>query len=156
MRKWWTGLSRRERALVGMLVVLVLVTVAWYGVWQPLTQFRRAAAAGYEQALREQQSVQSLLVRIKTAASATRARQHRPLAEAVRQSLERAGITAARFEPDSGDGLRVAVEAVPSSLLFPWIADLQTGHGITPRHLVVVKAGQGLLELDATFAREGD
>jgi general secretion pathway protein M len=156
MRNWWTGLSRREQALLGMLAVLFLALIAWYGVWRPVIQFQRAAAAGHERAVREQQSVELLLARIKAAASATQSRQNRPLAEAVRQSLEAAGIAAARFEPDSGGGLRVAVGAVPAGLLFPWIAELQTRHGVTPRHFVVVKAGQGLLELDATFVREGE
>jgi type II secretory pathway component PulM len=77
------------------------------------------------------------------------------LADIVRESLETAGITPARIEPDPEGGVRVALNAVPPIVLFPWIASLQTAHGIAPRHLIVVKEGQGALGLDATLSDGG-
>ena len=153
MRQWWTTLSRREQSLLALLALLVLILVAWYAVWRPLTQFHRAAVMQHELALGEEQRVQVLIARIKARAPA--GRQDIPVAQAVRQSLEAAGIAGARLEADPGGGLRVALGGVPSTLLFPWMAELQARHGVTPRHLVVVKAGQGVLQVDATFAREG-
>jgi general secretion pathway protein M len=151
--QWWTTLSRREQALLTVLALIVLALIAWYGVWRPLTQFHRTAVAQHELALGEQQRVQALIARLKTGAPA--ARQGIPVAQAVRQSLEAAGITAARLEADPSGGLRVAVGGVPSNSLFPWMAELQGRHGVTPQHLLVVKAGQGVLQLDATFVRDG-
>ena len=153
MRQWWITLSRREQALLAMLGLLVLTLVGWYGIWRPLTQFHRAAVAEHELALDEQERVQALIARVRSSAPA--ARQDIPVAQAVRQSLEATGITAARLEADPGGGLRVAVGGVPSTLLFSWIAELQARHGVTPQHLVVVKAGQGVLQGDATFVRDG-
>jgi type II secretory pathway component PulM len=66
--------------------------------------------------------------------------------------LGAAGITPGRIEPDPQGGVRVAANAVPSTLLFPWIAQLQTENGISLRHLIVVKQGEGTLNLDATFS----
>lgn len=153
MKQWWITLSRREQALLAVLALLVLGLVAWYAVWRPLAEFHRTAAIEHASASDEQQRVRALIARVKTATPA--ARQEIPVAQAVRQSLEAAGITAARLEADPGGGLRVALGGVPATMLFPWIADLQARHGVTPQHLMVVKAGQGVLQVDATFGREG-
>jgi len=153
MIAWWKTLSQREQALLGVLALLLGLLVAWYGVWRPVVSFHQNALARHEQAARENRAVLALAARVKAAPAPQAA--PRPLAETLRQSLEAAGITAARLEADPQGGMRVALGGVASTQLLPWIAGLQTGHGITPRHLVIVKEGQGMLGLDATFAQAG-
>jgi len=155
MTNWWSGLSRRERILVGLLAALLAAGLVWYGGWQPVTHFHRAAASRHQQALEEKETVLALAARIRALGPTRTLKATRPVADIVRESLEAAGITPARIEPDPEGGVRVAVNAVPPTLLFPWIASLQTAHGITPRHLIVVKEGQGALGLDATLIDGG-
>lgn len=153
MIAWWKARARREQVLLGVLALLLLALAAWYGVWRPVAAFQHAAAERHAQAMRQRQAVQALIARVKAAPASQG--EVRPLAETVRQSLDAAGITAARLEADPDGGLRVAIGGVASTQLLPWISTLQTAHGIVPRHLVVVKEGQGLLGLDATFVRAG-
>lgn len=155
MREWWNALSRREQILVGLLAALLAVGAGWYGVWRPIAHFHQAAAFRHQQAVDEKNAVQALVAQIRARGSARRSKAARPLADLVRESLEAAGITPARIEPDPEGGIRVAVNAVAPTLLFPWIASLQTAHGIAPRHLIVVKEGQGALGLDATLTEDG-
>jgi len=153
MIAWWKNLSRREQALLGVLALLLGLCVAWYGAWRPVVSFHLDAKARYEQAARENRVVQGLIQRVKAAPMAQE--KPRPLADIIRQSLDAAGITAARLEADPQGGLRVAIGASASTQILPWIAGLQTGHGVTPRHLVLVREGQGMLGLDATFVPAG-
>lgn len=153
MIAWWNALSRREQALLGVMALLLGMLIAWYGVWRPVVLFHQGALARHEQAARENRAVLGLVARVKAVSVPQAA--SRPLVETVRQSLDAAGITAARLEADPQGGLRVALGGVASTQLLPWIAGLQTAHGITPRHLVIVKESQGLLGLDATFVQAG-
>ena len=153
MIAWWNTLSRREQTLLGVLALLMALLAAWYGIWRPVAAFRDDAQLRQEQAAREYRAVQALAARVK-AAPAPRAAT-RPLPETLRTSLEAAGITAARLEDDPAGGVRVAIGGVAATQLLPWIAALQTAHGVTPRNLVIVKEGQGLLSLDATFVQAG-
>jgi general secretion pathway protein M len=47
LTRWWAQKSRRERAIVAALALLVAAAVLWIGIWQPVRQDRallRAAA----------------------------------------------------------------------------------------------------------------
>lgn len=154
MSAWWKGLSRREQLLLGTLALLLAMLAAWYGVWRPARAFHAGAEVRHEQAAREYRAVQALAARVKSAPPPRRPAQ--PLAETVRQSLDEAGIAGARLEAEADGALRVAIGSAASTQLLPWLALLQTAHGVTPRHLVIVKEGQGLLALDATLAQAGN
>jgi general secretion pathway protein M len=150
---WWNSLSQRERIMVGLGAVLIVAAICWYGVWRPAVYLHRVSAYRHAIALKEKQTVLSLVAQIRTLGPARKVEAaKKPLAEIVRDSLGAAGITPGRIEPDPQGGVRVAANAVPSTLLFPWIAQLQTEYGISLRHLIVVKQGEGTLNLDATFS----
>ncbi len=150
---WWNGLSQRERILVGLGAILIVATICWYGVWRPAVYFHQAAASRHAMILKEKQTVLALVAQIRALGPARKMQgSSKPLAEIVRDSLGTAGITPGRIEPDPQGGVRVAANAIPSTQLFPWIAQLQTEYGISLRHLIVVKAGEGTLNLDATLS----
>jgi general secretion pathway protein M len=153
MINWWNSLSLRERILVGLGAVLVVAAIGWYGVWRPAVYLHQVAASRHAAALKEKQTVLSLVAQIRTMGPARKVQAgKKPLAEIVRDSLGAAGITPGRIEADPQGGVRVAANAISSTLLFPWIAQLQTEYGISLRHLIVVKEGEGTLNLDATLS----
>ncbi len=153
MIDWWNNLSQRERIMVGLGAVLIVAAIFWYGVWRPAVYLHRVAASRHAMILKEKQTVLSLVAQIRRLGPARKVQAApKPLAEVVRDSLGAAGITPGRIEPDPQGGVRVAASAIPSTLLFPWIAQLQTEHGISLRNLVVVKEGEGTLNLDATLS----
>lgn len=155
MKKWWNALSQRERIMVGLVAILLTATVCWYGVWRPAAYLHRVAASRHALALEEKKTVLSLVARIQAIGPVRKPPIAKPLAMVVRDSLNAAGITPGRIEPDPQGGIRVAARSVPPTLLFPWIASLQTEYGVSPRHLIVVKEGEGVLSLDATLNDSG-
>ena len=150
---WWNSLSQRERILVGLGAILIVATICWYGVWRPAVYFHQAAASRHAMILKEKQTVLAIVAQIRALGPARKLEASgKPLAEMVRDSLAAAGIMAGRIEPDPQGGVRVAANAIPSTMLFPWIAQLQTQHGISLRHMIVVKEGEGTLNVDATLS----
>ncbi|MBX3564088.1 MAG: type II secretion system protein M [Sphingomonas sp.] len=115
---WWSGLSRRERILVGSLGTLLAVLVLTYGVIKPLQSARADALADIR-------TYETLNARTLAAGTLSRAptprRQGAPL-EIASTSAAALGL-AATPEATSG-GVRVTVADANYDNLMAWLADL--------------------------------
>jgi type II secretory pathway component PulM len=76
--QWWSSKSDGERSIVASLALLILVAVAWWGVWQPVTRDVEASRA-------------------------TLARTNAALADARRMTEEMVGLSRAAALPPDGD-----------------------------------------------------
>jgi type II secretory pathway component PulM len=63
---WWNSLSQRERIMVGLGAVLIVAAICWYGVWRPAVYLHRVSAYRHAIALKEKQTVLSLVAQIRT------------------------------------------------------------------------------------------
>ena len=124
--RWWSGLSARERWLVGVLAALVVVAGLIYGVVKPL----QAARA---QALSTIRLYESLNTRILAAGRLNAAPQPGggSALAVVQQSAGRNGVTAA--VTPIGGGARAVVSDASYDALIAWIGDVQRsgGPGVT-------------------------
>lgn len=128
---WWSGLSPRERVLIGVLSVLLALAVLVYGVVKPL----QAARA---QAIADIRTYETLSARVRAAGtlSATPAarRQGAP-AQVATSSAAAVGLSIA--PETTPDGVRVTLASVPYDTLLAWIADLNATSDLRVRRLSV-------------------
>lgn len=153
MTACWEARTRRDQVLLAAMAAALVGTVLWLGAYRPAEAARRAAEQRYERALEGQARVARAAGRIQPLQGAAAG----PVADvsaadAVNASARAAGVVLSRVEPDPAGGVQVAVQAVPPTALFPWLAALQRDYGVAARRLTVIKDDQGALSVDATFA----
>ncbi len=120
---WWAERTTREQGLLAVMVALLLATISWYGLWQPLQSARVSAAERLESAgrLREGVARQMALLKSGTAASMPSA----PLAQIVSQSATAAGFQPSTVDRQTEGQLNVTLPAARARALFGWLLVLE-------------------------------
>jgi type II secretory pathway component PulM len=130
MRAWFDSLEQRERLVLSSGAALVVLIVAWFFIWTPLS----SGAADLDDAVAEKRQMLATLHRAQAAGGSA------PAAAAATQSLvllvdqtHRAhGLagTLSRNQPDGADGIRVTFQAASFDSLVTWLVALQSGYGV--------------------------
>lgn len=97
MKEWWTGLSLREQALIGLAGAILVILIGWYGIVSPLLTARSDARV-------ERQAAASDLAQVERLLAVRRAQM--PLS---------AGVTSAGRAPYSGDAFKTEVTRAAQS-----------------------------------------
>jgi general secretion pathway protein M len=149
---WYSGLSLREKILVGIAAGLSAVLVAIYGLYLPLTGSIQEKRINYRAALDRRVAIEAAV-----ASSANRQASvgpqavSGPIEQLVNQSAAEAGFTLDKAE-SAGNG-RVAImmtQARPSALL-KWLAELEK-QGVMVEQIDVKAATAGSVSMTATLA----
>lgn len=145
---WWSGLSRRERLMFGVLATLLAGVVLVFGVVKPLQSARA-------QALSDIRTYETLTARIRAAgtlgAPATPRRQGAP-AKVVSSSATSFGIVAAP-EPIPG-GVRATITDGTYESLMAWLADLSATSDLRVRRLSIQRRpAPGRISASVDFAQ---
>lgn len=145
---WWRDRTARERWLVGVMAVLLVVVIGWLGVQRPLASARSAA-------MTREADATTGLAEVKSMGGAIRAAEQRagtapaiPLVELVSQRANEAGLTAERLDT-SGDGrVTMRVAAVRPPALLRWIAALESGDGIIVDRAAIARNGDATVSVE--------
>lgn len=129
--------------------------LAWFAVWRPVAAAHDAAERRHARAVQDRAVVVRTVARIRQVGGARAGGRTVPAGEAVNAAASAAGVTLAALEPDPEGGVQVRLNGIAPSRLFPWLATLQRDYGVAPRHLTIVKDGEGTLSVDATFGSAG-
>ncbi|WP_026957584.1 type II secretion system protein GspM [Aliagarivorans taiwanensis] len=129
MKQWWQGLNLREQQLVGIMAVLVLIAVLFWGVWRPVVE----AKEQQQQRVTSQQQTLSWVRQQGELLLSQGNRQARPdsvnVNQAVSSSARQQAIKLARIQP-RGDEVEVWIEDVVFDRLVNWLRLLDTRYGI--------------------------
>lgn len=156
MTEYWNSLTDRERMLLIIGGGVALVVLGYFAVFRPLAGYvnaseREVVGAG---ALYERISAGAAEVtaaREKGAAGPQRAASV-PLRVAVSRAARGAGVAISRIQPAEDGGLTVWVESVSSPLMYRWINQLASIHGIAPAKVIAQKsATEGRLRVQLQF-----
>lgn len=151
MRDWWAGRSPREQALLGLMGLVLVGFVIWFGIAAPLRGAARDAEAHLARALADEAVVDAAVAEIaRLGEAAAPPRRTAPVEQRVTESANAAGLRVIRVEVAEGGGVQAVVSG-PSTTVLPWIARLQADHAIAARHLTLLKGDVGQLDVDATF-----
>ncbi|WP_213982707.1 type II secretion system protein GspM [Sphingomonas sp. dw_22] len=145
---WWSGLSRREHVMFGVLAALLAGLVLVFGVIKPLQSARA-------EALSDIRTYETLTARIRAAgtlgASATPRRQG-TAAQVVSGSASSFGLVAT---PEAiPGGVRATIADGTYDSLMAWLADLSASSDLRVRRLSIVRRpAAGRVSASVDFAQ---
>jgi general secretion pathway protein M len=154
LRNWWSGLSQRERWLVGVAGVLALGVLIW-GVARPAVaafiDLESRHRAAIEREGRVKAKVQ-LLGRT-PAKSGAAAAEAQAIDQYLAQSAGEIGLTLDRNEARGG-GQAIAIATAKAPVLIDWLASLE-GQGFVVDQLTITPAADGTVGLTAELRKSG-
>lgn len=142
MKEWYLGLQPRERQLVWVLGVVMVLLIFWLAIWKPLVDGRQQAKQSLQAAQQQLVWMQQSAIRLKAAGSNTHKASHSSgsVSQRVSSSAGQFGITLSRMQPQA-NGLQVWVDAVRYDTLVRWLDDLQE-RGLQVRQLDIADADE--------------
>ena len=153
--QWYTGLSLREKVLVGIAAALFALVFTVYGVYLPLTSAITEKRLAYREALERRVSIEAMV---------DNAAQNQPKAAAIifdtsletliNQSAAEAGFTLEKVDASGSDRTVITITQARPSALLKWLAELELQGVITEQ--IDVKAGNaGTVAVNATLVKGG-
>lgn len=130
----------RDRQALMVLFVALLVTVLYFAIWRPASDFRDQAEASRENAeqlLAWMQANESSIRQISGADSTALAgagvdkpADGRALMALITRSASEAGLSLQRFEPSGENAVRVWLDGVPFADVAAWLEQLDARHAV--------------------------
>ncbi|MEO9470192.1 type II secretion system protein M [Parasphingorhabdus sp.] len=142
LREWFGALSQREKIMVSVLGVLVALTIAWYGIYQPLSSASTDAALRYQQAVERQARIESKVAALQLPAAAQSDVPAGPIDAFVSRRAGEAGFAVGRIDPQSGGSVDIVIDSAKPVALFGWLSELE-GQGLAVQKLSVNPSGGG-------------
>ncbi|MET0230690.1 MAG: type II secretion system protein M [Rhodanobacteraceae bacterium] len=136
IRAWWSNLAERERSMVGIGAVVVVLLLGWALVWHPLAVKRAALLDTLESDRRDLAYVRVAAAEVERLRSvgthARRDRQGRSLLALADSTARSGGLEGAlrRVEPTGPASVRVSFESARFDVLIDWIEGLTRDYGI--------------------------
>lgn len=144
---FWAERTLRERQLIVVMLALLVLVVAAFGIVRPLATATTAAEARLAQASLEAGQVRAAADRLRAARAGAPAPLATSLPLAVSQSATAAGFTLATLDPQGDDRLGITIASAKSPALFAWLAQLA-------RQGIFVERATLRTSADATIAAE--
>lgn len=119
MSDWWVLRTPRERVLIGLMLALIGIALAWLAVIQPLADALDAAKARHGAAViaLAEARAHSQPVTISAAAG--------PAEAIAAQTASQAGFTGARIGRQGPARASIGIDAARPQALFGWIAEME-------------------------------
>ena len=129
MRERWQQLQNRERGLIVLAAVVIVLVLLWTFVWEPLqqsSQDNRARIAEQQSLLLWLESIEPEVQRLRAEQNARTGIGNRSPISLIDQTARAAGLAGAlqRIEPASSNQVRVVFEQVEFAGLMEWLSSL--------------------------------
>ncbi len=147
---WWAGRTVRERRMLMVMGVLILVTALWLGVVRPLQDWRAAAADRAEAAATTLAEVRRT-VGVLQPATTDAARPAEGLDPLLRRTADTAGISIVTTMSPSGQ-LGFQLSGVRSGPLFEWLWALETDHRLAICSLGIAENADATLNVEGSVS----
>lgn len=155
VQNWWTGLTTRERVLVGIAGALaagVMLWLATFGVAAALSNARTAHGEAVDRAAAISARVDAIAA-LEAAGRRTPANaSNATLDLLVAQSAAERGLTLARNEPQGGGTTIIAVPTIRATDALVWLGALEET-GVLAADLSLRPNADGTVALTATLRR---
>lgn len=147
----WAARSQRERTMLMVMGLIILLVAGWYGVVQPLS---RGLAASEQRARRAAAMLSDLEAAARTGGigvAAAEARQ--PLAAVVDATAQAASVTVDRRREEPDGRLTVWLTGVSPTVMMTWLTALAQAHGVAVTDITASRLDNGLIEAQITLER---
>ncbi len=134
MKEWFNTLAPRERLMVSLAAVVVVLALLYAAAWSPLS----SSVTRLQQSVEDRQSLKQWMQR--SAAEVTQLRHgatagadHRSLLAVVDQTSKQSQLAPAvkRIEPDGQELVRVSLEQASFDEMVNWLGGLQHNFGVS-------------------------
>ena len=157
MKAWWLTLAPRERAVLTGGVTLLILLIAYFGVWEPLQTRHTALSEQLAAERAELRWMQEAAATLEAAPAARDDASPRPgsLVGAIDRAASETGLNAAvqRVQPDGDSAVRVWLEQAVFDDFLEWLDALTRQQGMTVGQLTLDQREPGII--DARVRLEG-
>lgn len=149
-RRWFAGLSQREKILVGIAGLLLAGLVGYYGIARPMAGAMTAAEQRYLDAVERQARIETKVAALRLPADGKAVRFSGPIDAFVGQSAGETGIAVASVTPQSDSRVDMVVESAKPTALFGWLARIES-EGIAVESLNINPMDNGTISATMTL-----
>ncbi len=131
LRAWWAGLEPRERQLVSVAGVFVVIGILYWGIWTPVADAEANALnklKGQEQTLSYVKQKTNQLISIKRAGG--QSSYSGSLSSLVNSTASRYSLVITRMQPQ-GDKVQIWMDEVPFESLLGYLNELVQQKGLS-------------------------
>jgi len=158
MIRWLETRPRRERRLLALAGLLLVVAVLWLGLYRPLAQYRTQSERAWTAASERLAEVEALAAEIVVRRRRERKNEapsgDRPIRSVVSETARRHGLTLSRLAPESNARLGVWFESAEAPALFRWVEMLEDRFGIeVAKASIATNADGPTIRAQLTLAR---
>ncbi len=148
--QWWLSRSPRERVMLGLMSVVLLAVIGWYGVAMPLKSLSKSSRERVELASTRLGELRSWASARPTAATTSREGTAQSLVEAAAGKV---GVSIARRRQDANGRFTIWVSTIDARALLPWLASLERDGGVAVTDFTASRLDNGAVEAEITFAK---
>ncbi len=155
-QRWWQSINQREKVMVSVCSLVIVVAVVFWGVIQPLNERSELA----KNRIQSEKQLLSWVTDNAEKISTLRkqggvVRTSTPLNEVITTSTREFKIELIRVQP-RGEMMQVWVQPLPFSQLVAWIAYLKEQQGVTVEFMDIKRAKQtGVVEVQRLQLKRG-
>jgi general secretion pathway protein M len=130
--RWLAGREPGEQRIILALGAAIVVTVAWLGVWKPVSDWREREDNRFRNAqatldwMRANEARARELVRTRSSESGERS-----LMPLITRAAEVHGLQLTRLQPEAGGSVSVVLQAQPFNEVVRWLHQLEQNNGIS-------------------------
>lgn len=148
--QWWLSRSPRERVMLGLMSVVLLAVIGWYGVAMPLKSLSKSSRERVELASTRLGELRSWASARPAAATTSREGTAQSLVEAAAGKV---GVSIARRRQDANGRFTIWVSTIDARALLPWLASLERDGGVAVTDFTASRLDNGAVEAEITFAK---
>jgi general secretion pathway protein M len=161
MKDWFNSLAPRERTMVSVAAVVILLALGYVAAWNPLS----SRVARLEKSVEERQAVKQWMEQaaveanqLRSTAGAGGGDEHRSLLAVVDQTAKQSQLAPAvkRIEPEGQELVRVSLERASFDDLVLWLGSLQRTFGVRVADISIERQAEtGRVNARLTLKRFG-
>jgi general secretion pathway protein M len=148
--QWWLSRSPRERVMLGLMGVVLLAVIGWYGVAMPLQSLSKSSRERVELASTQLGELRAWTSARPTGATTSREGTAQSLVEAAAGKV---GVSIARRRQDANGRFTIWVSTIDARALLPWLASLERDGGVAVTDFTASRLDNGAVEAEITFAK---
>lgn len=123
---WWSGLSNRERRLIGVMLAVLVLFVGWLGIWRPIHSAIDDGWAAYGAAVDRNAAVRARLEQLDRLPAQQTATDAVDVEQFVTQSAAEAGLTLDRSAGQGAGRLALTISSARAGALLAWLSALES------------------------------
>ena len=127
---WYYERERNERIIIAGMALLVVVSMAWTLIWQPVADWRLIEQNRYQNAQRLHDTIKSNEAKLKRSATATTS-SRRSLIPVINKAANAHDLTLNRLQPESNGVISVVLQQQSFNQIISWISQLEENNDVS-------------------------